>query len=110
MDQRWGRRTFVYLPVHVGSPGAGADADADAGIIVNISRSGALVRAALLVDCLAPVEVTIDGYVFQSLVTRIDRDGFAVEWCEALSATLQAALRNGPVARVAALPRFMDEP
>jgi len=87
VEHRWGKRVSVSIPVRF----SGRDGGAAQGYIVNISGSGALIRAAQAVHRLARVDVDIDGHIFPSYVSRVDGSGFAVEWCESPPNSLSTA-------------------
>jgi hypothetical protein len=79
MEHRWGKRALVDVPVRLRCR-AGRVAG---GRIVNISRSGALIRTHLALARLAYVDIHINGVAAASFVTRVESGGIGVEWCEA---------------------------
>ncbi len=78
MEHRWGNRVSVDVPVGLRCR---ASAEAEARI-VNISRSGALIRTHLSLTVLARVDIHLNGHAISSFVTRVESAGIGVEWCE----------------------------
>jgi len=78
MEHRWGNRVSVDVPVGLRCR---ASAEAEARI-VNISRSGALIRTHLSLTVLARVDIHLNGHTISSFVTRVESTGIGVEWCE----------------------------
>ncbi len=66
--------------------------------IVNISRSGALIRTNLPLTVMARVDIHLNGHAISSFVTRVESSGIGVEWCESSSEILGIVLRAQPAA------------
>ena len=92
MEHRWGGRISVDVPVKIRWKANGV---ADARLL-NVSRSGALIQTRVPLPLLARIEVYIDGGTISSFVTRIDKAGVGVEWCELSSKLVGTLLRSMP--------------
>ncbi len=94
MEHRWGERVSVDVPVRLRCR---ASAVAEARI-VNISRSGALIRTNLSLTVMARVDIHLNGHAISSFVTRVESGGMGVEWCKSSSEILGIVLRAQPAA------------
>jgi hypothetical protein len=98
MEHRWGLRTQVDETVHVWTP----DRIAAQGRLTNVSISGARVLSSLPVQLWSRVKLrmsTANGlaknrYTTEAQVVRLEKDGFAVEWCEFAPPAARALIRN----------------
>lgn len=86
MDHRWGNRIEVNLPVSVGSAKV-----AGAGVLRNLSASGAFLETQLPLGLLTMVRVRVSrhgqaghGIDVRGFVVREDETGVGLEWCDAL--------------------------
>src|SRR5271157_2411766 len=92
MEHRWGKRVSVDIPVRLRCR---ASAVVEARI-VNISRSGALIRTNLPLTVMARVDIYLNEDAISSFVTRVESSGIGVEWCESSSEILGTVLRAQP--------------
>jgi len=77
MEHRWGERVTLGALVWLdGGARGGAE-----GHVVNVSRSGALIRTQLKLFRLSRVDFELNGRQMSSYVTRIAGDEVGVEWC-----------------------------
>jgi hypothetical protein len=85
MEHRWGQRMPCRAVVRI-SDGKQASG---AGRVRDISSSGAFIETALDIPVYARIALSVLGnesaahaVELSATVVRVDRDGFAVEWCE----------------------------
>ncbi|MDE2349764.1 MAG: PilZ domain-containing protein [Gammaproteobacteria bacterium] len=78
MEHRWGKRISVNLPVQLQTRGG----IVTAGRILNISRTGALIKAQTALPVFARVDVYVNDRSMPSYVARADGDLLGVEWCD----------------------------
>ena len=86
MEHRWGSRVGVDIPVRITAHKFAVRL----GRLVNISVSGAYIRAELEVRMLARIEVSIElprrakheAPAIAAYVARKLRDGIGIEWCQ----------------------------
>jgi len=103
MEHRYGGRVSVDLPVRLQRRGG----DLVNGRIVNISRSGALIRTSLPLTSLAFVDIHLEGQIVASFVTRVEDHDIGVEWCNSLPAIDAIALHTLHAAAAAA-PELLE--
>jgi hypothetical protein len=98
MEHRWGLRREVEQAVHLWAPGG----IAASGQLRNISISGALVRSSLPVALFGRIRFRVatpggpgkGKWLAEAQVVRLERNGFAVEWCEFAPLLARALIRN----------------
>jgi hypothetical protein len=85
MEHRWGQRIDCRAHVRIS---AGEDRSGS-GRVRNVSTSGAFVESTLAMTEGSQVTLLVMGnesaaraVEIPAIVVRVDRDGFAVEWCE----------------------------
>jgi len=86
MEHRWGSRIPVDIAVRISA----RPSTIGVGRILDLSMSGAWIRARLTLPVLSRVIVVLDstperkheGTSLGAYVTRTTREGFGVEWCE----------------------------
>jgi hypothetical protein len=86
MEHRWGERIKVDIPVQIAAP----PLSLRAARIANLSLSGACIKAEFELRALSRVEVVIslpfkpggDISRITAYVTRCNKTGIGVEWCE----------------------------
>ncbi len=88
MEHRWGKRISVDIAVPLRSRWGALTIVR----MVNVSRTGALIRTNAPVPLFARVDIHIDGQSLPSFVVRTDGDHIAVEWCEPSPAALRSLL------------------
>jgi len=100
MEHRWGRRVTLGLPVHVATAG-----ESGAGTLRDASISGGFIETAAALPQFTNLGVVVlvgsgaaqRAVELPACVTRVARDGFAVEWRDMACPTLLALLREtGP--------------
>jgi hypothetical protein len=97
MEQRWGERLLVNVPVRVSAHAFSSRG----GRLTDLSVSGAHVEADMAVRPGARVEIAVvlpyrskhEAPMLQGYVTRKYRAGFGLEWCEFAPATVGDLLR-----------------
>ena len=77
MEHRWGERIALDETVWLN---CGVRGRAH-GQIINISRSGALIRTPLALCRLSRVDFELHGRLMSSYVTRVAGSDIGVEWC-----------------------------
>lgn len=101
MEHRWGRRIVVDIPIRI----AGADlSPLREARLVNVSITGALVKADYTPRVLSRLEIVIgsspshdgDAVRIAAYVARSHRHGIGLEWCESASLSLMKWLRGTP--------------
>ena len=102
MEHRWGSR----ISVDITAPLRRASGCRSLARIVNISRSGALIRTDAVLPLFARVDIYLAGRGVPSFVARVDGDDIGVEWCEPAHEVLTALLR--PAHAAADPPRTLD--
>jgi PilZ domain len=96
-EGRWGDRVRVNIPVQVSANTvAGAD-----GCMKNLSLSGALVKADVVLGLHALIKVNIKmpstsqpAEAISAYVSRQTREGVGVEWCEFAPSVVKDLLRS----------------
>ena len=78
MEHRWGKRISVDIPVQLQTRGG----IVTIGRILNISRTGALIKVGTALPLFARVDIHVNGHSMPSYVARIDGDLLGVEWCD----------------------------
>ena len=78
MEHRWGRRIAVDIPVELQTHGG----IVTAGRMLNISRTGALIKVQAALPLFARVDIHVNGHSMSSYVARTDGDLLGVEWCD----------------------------
>ena len=78
MEHRWGKRIAVDIPVELQTRGG----IVTAGRMLNISRTGALIKTAADLPVFARVDIHVNGHSMPSYVARADGDLIGVEWCD----------------------------
>ena len=102
MEHRWGQRVSVDLPVHLDSAGLDSAGLGGVGKLRDISISGGFIETALAMPAYTNLGVVFlvgSGAAQRAVdlpacVTRVARDGFAVEWRDMACPTLLALLRE----------------
>lgn len=106
MEHRWGHRICVDIAAPLRSR-SGAVA---VGRIVNISRSGALIRTNAALPLFARVDIYLEGCSVPSFVARVDGRDIGVEWCEPAHEVLRTMLRPAhAVADPPPAPALIDD-
>ncbi len=98
MEQRWGQRLQVNLPVRVSSHAFSMRE----GRLTDLSVSGAHLTVDLGLRVWSRVEVTVvlpsrskyHAPALQAFVTRKGRDEFGIEWCEFAPPAVRELLRS----------------
>jgi hypothetical protein len=98
MEQRWGERLPVNVPVRVNSHAFSVRE----GRLTDLSVSGAHLTVDLDLRLLARVEVTVvlpyrskhEAPALQAFVTRKGRDAVGIEWCEFAPVAVRELLRS----------------
>ena len=96
-EGRWGERVQVNIPVRVSADAfAGAD-----GCMMNLSLSGALMKAKVDVELHSLIEVSImmpspprRAEAITAYVSRRTEEGVGVEWCEFAPSIIKDLLRS----------------
>jgi hypothetical protein len=97
-ESRWGDRLNVSIPVQVSATNITASA---AGCMVDLSLSGALVKADIDLALNSLIEVSIGmpsalrrGGAVMGYVSRKVKEGVGVEWCEFAPGVVKDLLRS----------------
>jgi hypothetical protein len=78
MEHRWGERIKVDIPVQISAP----PLSLRPARISNLSLSGACIAADYDLRALSRVDVIIDTTKITAYVTRSNKNGIGVEWCD----------------------------
>jgi hypothetical protein len=99
MEHRWGQRIAVDFPIRWGIqpflPRRGR--------LTNLSLSGGFLHTAVALRVLAQIQIVIDfslrprhdAPVIAAYVTRLNEEGFGIEWCEFAPRTIIEILHVG---------------
>lgn len=98
MEHRWGNR----IPVNIGVRISARPSTIGVGRILDLSMSGAWIRAHLNLAVLSRVMVVLDSTPARKhealsigpYVTRTSREGFGVQWYKTRSATLEGTVAS----------------